>query len=99
LYGYDYCDGKLVINPQEANVVRLIYADYLSGMGKNAIMRKLDRLGIPTKHGGRWATNTVVSILTNEKLIGDMCLQKYLVVLSDCRLMLAMLTDCSKLDM
>ncbi len=79
MYGYDYQDGKLIINPQEAEIVRMIYADYLSGMGKNAIMRKLEKLGIPTKQGGRWATNTVVSILTNEKLIGDMCLQKYYV--------------------
>ena len=66
MYGYDYHDGNLIINPQEANVVRMIYTDYLSGMGKNAIMRKLESLGIPTKNGGRWATNTVVSILTCE---------------------------------
>ena len=79
IYGYDYRDGKLVINPQEAVIVRLIYADYLSGMGRNAIIRKLERLGIPTKQGGRWAVNTIVGILTNEKLIGDMCLQKYFV--------------------
>lgn len=77
MYGYDYCDRKLVVNPQEAEIVRMIYSDYLSGMGKNAIMRKLEKLAIPTKSGGRWATNTVVSILTNEKLLGDMCLQKY----------------------
>ena len=79
VYGYDYRDGKLIINLQEAEVVRMIYDDYLSGMGRNAIMRKLEKLGIPTKNGGRWATNTVVSILTNEKLIGVMCLQKYYV--------------------
>ncbi len=79
MYGYDYHDGTLVINQQEAKTIRMIYAYYLSGMGKNAIMRKLERLGIPTKQGGRWATNTVVSILTNEKLTGDMCLQKYYV--------------------
>jgi len=79
IYGYDFRDGKLVVNPQEAEIVRMIYADYLSGMGRNAIMRKLERLGIPTKHGGRWAVNTIVSILTNEKLTGDMCLQKYYV--------------------
>lgn len=79
IYGYDFCDGKLIINHQEAEVVRMIYTDYLSGMGRNAIIRKLERLSIPTKNGGRWATNTIVSILTNEKLTGDMCLQKYYV--------------------
>ena len=77
MYGYDYHDGTLVINQQEAKTIRMIYADYLSGMGKKRHLRKLEKLDIPTKQGGRWATNTVVSILTNEKLLGDMCLQKY----------------------
>ena len=54
----------------------MIYADYLSGLGKNAIMKKLVRLGIPTKCGGRWSESTVGSILTSEKYIGDICLQK-----------------------
>ena len=76
MYGYDFRDGMLVVNPQEAEVVRMIFADYLSGMGRNAIMRKLIRLGVPTKLGGRWAENTVASILTNEKVVGDLCLQK-----------------------
>ena len=76
MYGYDFRDGMLVVNPQEAEVVRMIFADYLSGMGRNAMMRKLIRLGIPTKLGGRWAENTVASILSNEKVVGDLCLQK-----------------------
>ena len=54
----------------------MIYADYLSGLGRNAIMKKLRRLGIPTKCGGQWAESTVGSILKNEKYIGDMYLQK-----------------------
>jgi len=54
----------------------MIFADYLSGLGKNAIMKKLVRLGVPTKCGGRWSESTVGSILKNEKFIGDTCLQK-----------------------
>lgn len=76
IYGYDCKERKLTINPAEAEVVRMIYADYLSGMGRNAIMKKLIALGIPTKCGGRWSESTVQSILTDEKIIGDMCLQK-----------------------
>jgi DNA invertase Pin-like site-specific DNA recombinase len=76
VYGYDYKAGKLTVIPEEAEVVRMIFADYLSGLGKNAIMKKLTRLGVPTKCGGRWAESTVSSILTNEKVVGDMCLQK-----------------------
>ena len=76
IYGYDYRAGKLAVIPEEAEVVRMIFADYLSGLGKKAIMKKLVRLGIPTKCGGRWVESTVDSILTNEKFIGDMFLQK-----------------------
>ncbi len=76
IYGYDYKKGHLTIIPEEAEVVRMIFADYLSGMGKNVIMKKLTRLGIPAKTGGRWSESTIGSILTNEKFIGDMRLQK-----------------------
>ena len=76
IYGYDYKAGKLTVIPEEAEVVRMIFNDYLSGLGKNAIMKKLVRLGIPTKTGGRWSESTVGSILGNEKFIGDTVLQK-----------------------
>lgn len=80
IYGYEYKAGKLTVIPQEAAVVQMIFADYLSGLGKNAIMKKLVSLGIPTKCGGRWSESTVGSILTNEKFIGDMCLQKGFII-------------------
>lgn len=43
-------------------------------------MKKLTQLGIPTKNGGRWSESTVGSILRNEKMVGDMRLQKGFVV-------------------
>ena len=76
IYGYDCKAGKLTVNPAEAEVVRMIFADCLGGMGRNAIMKKLTALGIPAKNGGRWSESTIGVILTNEKMIGDMCLQK-----------------------
>lgn len=76
VYGYDCKAGKLTVNPAEAEVVRMIFTDYLSGIGRNAIMKKLTALGIPAKNGGRWSESTIHSILTNEKMIGDTCLQK-----------------------
>jgi DNA invertase Pin-like site-specific DNA recombinase len=76
IYGYDYKKGHFTLIPKEAEVVRMIFADYLSGMGKNAIMRKLTQLGIPTKNGGRWSESTLGSIIRNEKYLGNMMLQK-----------------------
>lgn len=76
MYGYKMIDGTLYIVPEEAEVVRMIFADYLSGMGKNAIMKKLNAKGIPTRFGDRWHYSGVLYVLSNEKYTGDMLLQK-----------------------
>lgn len=74
--GYRLKNGTFEIVPEEAEVVRQIFTDYLSGMGRIAIARKLTRMGIPTKHGEQWNSNTLYRILRNEKYVGDLILQK-----------------------
>lgn len=76
MLGYRLKDGVLQIVPEEAEIVRMIFTDYLSGMGKNAIMKKLNRLNIPTMYGGAWGETVIYGILHNEKYTGDMLLQK-----------------------
>lgn len=76
MLGYRLKDGVLQMVPEEAETVRMIFADYLSGMGKNLIMKKLNRLKVPTINGGPWAESTIYGILTNEKYTGNMLLQK-----------------------
>lgn len=69
-------DGTLIIIPEEAEIVRMIFSDYLGGMGKNAIANKLLAMGVPTKGGGVWTAWSVRRILKNEKYCGDLLLQK-----------------------
>ena len=76
MMGYRYENGSFVIIPEEAETVKMIFEDYLSGMGPNAIARKLRRMKIPTKHGGTWRENVILNMLSNEKYKGDMLLQK-----------------------
>lgn len=76
MLGYRLKNDVLQIVPEEAEIVKMIFNDYLSGMGKNAIMKKLVRMGVPTLSGGQWRESTVLGILTNEKYTGDMLLQK-----------------------
>ena len=76
ILGYDLIDGHLVINPIEAETVKMVFTDYLSGMGKNAIVQKLRVLGIPTKSNGKWMTSTIHAILRDEKYTGNLLLQK-----------------------
>jgi hypothetical protein len=76
IYGYKLINGVLEIIPEEAKVIKMIFSDYMSGMGKNAIMKKLTDLDVPTKNGGRWSESSIGIILRNEKYCGDMLLQK-----------------------
>ncbi|MDR0846538.1 MAG: recombinase family protein [Lactobacillales bacterium] len=76
--GYDRgADGNPVINPKQAEIVRLIYAMFLKGKSASAIARYLTAQKIPTPAGKtNWAVSTVQSILANEKYKGDALLQK-----------------------
>ena len=75
--GYDLVKGKLEINENEAQVVRYIFRQYLSGQSLESIAKDLSRCGVPTKAGGpRWGMTAVGYILSNEKYVGDSLLQK-----------------------
>lgn len=76
--GYDRGeDGNLVINEEQAKVVRRIYGMYLQGRSTYAIARILTEEGILTPEGKqKWYESSVKSILTNEKYKGDALLQK-----------------------
>ncbi len=76
--GYDKGEnGELVINPEEAKTVRLIYKLYLEGMTTHTIAMKLTEMGIKTPaKKDKWSQSTVLSILSNEKYKGDALLQK-----------------------
>ncbi len=76
--GYDKGpDGTLVVNPDEAKIIRLIYGEFLSGFSFRAIAKKLTEMGIKTAYGkDKWDRSTIKSILTNEKYKGDALLQK-----------------------
>jgi DNA invertase Pin-like site-specific DNA recombinase len=76
LLGYRWIGGGFQIVPEEAEIVRQIFEDYLSGMGKTAIAKKLNAAGIPTRSGAPWGANTVDNMLRNEKYAGDLKLQK-----------------------
>jgi DNA invertase Pin-like site-specific DNA recombinase len=76
MLGYRLKDGKLHVVPEEADVVLRIFADYLSGMGRLAIAKKLNAQMCPAKYGGPWRENTIHSILRNDKYTGSLLLQK-----------------------
>lgn len=76
MLGYRLIDGKMVIVPEEAEIVKMIFDWYLSGMGAQVIAKKLNSMDIPPKQSDYWRANTITKILHNEKYTGNMLLQK-----------------------
>ena len=75
--GYDRGpDGNLVLNPNEAVIVRHIYSMFLQGMSPYGIAAHLTADGIKSPGKDKWNAGAVRSILTNEKYKGDALLQK-----------------------
>ena len=75
--GYDKRNGEVVVNEEEARVIRLIYKEFLKGETYRAIKAKLESEGYKTPTGKEeWNVSTIKSILINEKYKGDALLQK-----------------------
>jgi site-specific DNA recombinase len=76
--GYDKDEyGDLVINQEQAEIVRRIFEMYLGGMGVFKIAAQLNSESLPSLMGGKWHEGTIRGMLTNEKYKGDCILQKY----------------------
>lgn len=77
--GYKKVGDKLVIDEDQAVIVRLIYRLFLvEGKTATGIAKylKLKRIKTPSGKSVNWQKNIVNSILTNEKYKGDALLQK-----------------------
>lgn len=77
MMGYRVDHGDFQIISDEADIVRMIFHDYLNGMGRNAIQRKLTKLGVRSKEGTKWYQSIIAKMLANEKYVGDLLMQKF----------------------
>lgn len=65
---YDYVDGELVVNEEEAAQVRQVYELFAAGYSVSEISRRMD--GRRTKHGDWSHTSTVGNVLDNPLYAG-----------------------------
>ena len=77
-YGYDAgADSELVINPDEAAIVRWIFDQYLNRMSLGAIATALEEKGVLSPTGKpKWSREALNKLLSNEKYTGRVLLQK-----------------------
>nr|WP_238142143.1 recombinase family protein [Streptococcus suis] len=76
--GYDKDDnGRLIINPQQAETVKSIYEKFLEGYSPESIAKYLNDNEIPGWTGkANWYPSAIQKMLQNEKYKGDALLQK-----------------------
>jgi len=80
VFGYEWIDGQLTILPDEAEIVRFMFREYMKGASRIEIGRILEEKGILTRQGKQWVDSNVKVVLTNVTYTGNMLLQKEYVV-------------------
>ena len=76
IYGYRWESDELVIVPEEAEIVKRIFQNFLDGKSRLETERELAAEGITTRDGCRWADSNIKVVLTNVTYTGNLLLQK-----------------------
>ena len=77
ILGYDRVGKEMVINPEQARTVRLIYDMYLAGCGLVKIKDELERQGCKTSMGmDKWHPTVISHVLKNSFYCGIMTYHK-----------------------
>jgi site-specific DNA recombinase len=69
-YGYDLVDKQLIINEEEAKIVKRIYATYQENRSTNFISKMLTREGVPKGDLNKWSDFSVYYIISNPVYCG-----------------------------
>jgi len=76
-FGYEYQDATLVINQEEADIVRYIFENYINGKSKHEIAQHITKMKFLTSnYNEEWKYRTISRILKNEKYVGDALTQQ-----------------------
>lgn len=80
IFGYRWDGDHLVVQPEEAAVVRRIYQNFLDGKSRLETERELAAEGITTLNGCRWEGSSIKTVLTNITYTGNLLFQKEYVI-------------------
>lgn len=76
VYGYRWEGDNLVIVPEEAEIVKRIFQNFLDGKSRLETEREFATEGITTREGCRWVDSNIKVVLTNVTYTGNLLLQK-----------------------
>lgn len=69
-YGYKVANGEFVVVPEEAEIIKKVFSDYVNGKGLLTIAKSLNAMGIKTHRGNQIENRTVEYWLNNPVYIG-----------------------------
>lgn len=76
IYGYRWEGDYLVIEPEEANIVRLIYDNFLNGLSAETTEKQLEEMGVKSYMGKHFSNSSIRQILSNITYTGNLLFQK-----------------------
>ena len=77
MLGYDVKNGKMTINEEGAEIVRLIFHKFVDeGKGTHVIARELREEGIRPMRVKEWQNTVILRVIRNEKYCGDLVQKK-----------------------
>lgn len=80
IYGYRWDGDHLVVEPEEAKIVKLIYNNYLSGLSAETTEKQLAEMGVKSYKGQHLGNTSIRQILGNITYTGNLLFQKEYVV-------------------
>lgn len=80
IYGYRWDGDHLVVEPEEAKIVKLIYNNYLSGLSAETTEKQLAEMGVKSYKGQHFGNTSIRQILGNITYTGNLLFQKEYVV-------------------
>lgn len=77
MLGYDIKDGKMYVNEEGAEIVRLIFHKFVQEKkGTHTIARELREENLQSMKIRKWSNTTILRIIRNEKYCGDLIQKK-----------------------
>ena len=77
MLGYDVKDGRMTVNEEGAEIVRLIFHKFVhEGKGTHVIARELREDGILPMRVKEWRNTVILRMIRNEKYCGDLVQKK-----------------------
>lgn len=80
IYGYRWEGDHLVIQEDEAKIVRLIYDNYLNGLSAETTEKQLAKMGVKSYKGQHFGNSSIRQILGNITYTGNLLFQKEYVI-------------------